>query len=282
MCIRDRYHTLQGKILQSMLRWDEAILAFEEALHRNPKLEDARINLELTKRLNAEAQRAGEVTPAIRLQYVEALFAQGRGEEMLALLPKDRGNLDRFRRAWGLIFEKRGVRRRREVNDDVRLDVDRRGGARPDFRTLRGMSVVSIMLDDSFLPDLTPLKGFKLQRLSINRTPVFDLRPLTGMPLRSLSMDGTRVTDLAPLSQLPLESVSLAETRVDNLTALTGKEIEELVAADCKGIVDLSPLKDLPLQRLDLSRTAVRDLSPLTSTCLLYTSDAADERSSVD
>ena len=261
-----KYHTLHGKILQSLLRWDEAILAFEEALHRDPALEDARINLELTRRLNAEAQRAGEVTPAIRLKYAEALSAQGRGEEMLALLPRDRGNLERFRRAWGLVFEKRGVKQRFEVNDDGNLNVDLRGVRLPDFRTLRGLSVASIMLDDSFLPDLTPLKGFKLQRLSINRTSVFDLQPLAGMPLRSLSMDGTRVTNLAGLSQLPLESVSFADTRVNDLAPLTGKEIEELVAADCKGLADLSPLKDLPLQRLDLSRTAVRDLSPLTST----------------
>jgi serine/threonine protein kinase len=261
-----KYHTLHGQILQSLLRWDEAILAFEEALRRDPRLEAARINLELTKRLNTEAQRAGEVTPAIRLQYVEALFAQGRGEEALALLPRNSGNLERFRRAWGLIFEKRGLKQRFEVNDDGNLNVDLRGVRLPDFRNLRGLAVASIMLDDSFLPDLTPLKGFKLQRLSINRTPVFDLRPLAGMPLRSLSMDGTRVTDLSPLSQLPLESLSFAETRVNDLTALTGKEIEELVAADCKGLEDLSPLKDLPLQRLDLSRTGVRDLTPITGT----------------
>jgi tetratricopeptide (TPR) repeat protein len=261
-----KYHTLRGKILQSLLRWDEAILAFEEALQRNPNFEDARLNLELTKRLNAEAQRAGEVTPQLRQQYVEALFVQGRGEEALALLPRNPGNVERFRRAWGLIFEKRGVKQRFEVNDDGNLNVDLRGVRLPDFRTLHGLSVASIMLDDSFLPDLTPLKGFKLQRLSINRTPVFDLRPLASMPLRSLSMDATRVTNLAPLSQLPLESVSFAETRVKDLSPLAGKEIEELVAADCKELADLSPLKDLPLQRLDLSRTAVRDLAPLTGT----------------
>jgi serine/threonine protein kinase len=257
------YHDLRGKVLQSMLRWDEAIGAFEEALRRNPQHASAKLNLDFTRKLNAEVNRAGGMTPAILREFHDGLIRQDRSEEARALLtqiPRDR---ELFRRTWRAVFEKRGLKERFETNDDETLRVDLSHVLQPDLRKLSDAPVVSLNLDDSKIPDINGLKGLKLESLSLNRTLVFDLSPLAAMPLRSLSIDGTRVNNLAALAHVPLESLHLSGTRVGDLAPLAGKRLEELVAANCKNLKDLSPLQGTPLQRLDISRTAVRDLTPL-------------------
>ena len=88
------YHELRGRILQSFLRWDEAILSFEEALRRKPDHADAKRNLDLTQRLFGEYERAGKtMTPAILRAFYDSLMQQDRPDEALAvleLIPKDR------------------------------------------------------------------------------------------------------------------------------------------------------------------------------------------------
>ena len=258
------YHELRGRILQSFLRWDEAEPAFEEALRRKPDHADAKRNLELTRNLNAQVKRAGDMTPAILRAFYDGLMKQDRIDEalgVLTLIPKDR---ELFRTTWRALFDKRGMKQRIETNDDETLNVDFSRVAQPNVHKLAGAPVVAINLDDTKVFDVTALKAFQLHRLSINRTPVGDLTPLAAMPLRVLSIDSTRVSSLAPLEKMPLESLHMADTRVTDLTPLSGKKLDELFLANCKNIRDLAPLRGLPLQRLDLSRTAIRDLAPLT------------------
>ncbi len=258
------YHELRGRILQSFLRWDEAVPAFEEALRRKPDHAGAKRNLELTKSLNAQRQRAGDMTPAILRAFYDGLMKQDRIDEALGvlnLIPKDR---ELFRTTWRAVFDKRGMKQRIETNDDETLNVDFSRVPQPTLQKLTGAPVVAINLDDTKIPDVAALRAFALHRLSINRTPVADLAPLAEMPLRVLSIDGTRVNNLAPLAKTPLESLHMADTRVSDLAPLSGKKLDELFLANCKNIRDLAPLRDVPLQRLDVSRTAIRDLAPLT------------------
>ena len=258
------YHELRGRILQSFLRWDEAALAFEEALRRKPDHADAKRNLELTQNLSAQMKRAGDMTPAILRAFYDGLMKQERIDEalgVLTLIPKDR---ELFRTTWRAVFDKRGMKQRIETNDDETLNVDFSRVPQPNVQKLEGAPVIAINLDDTRIPDVAALKAFQLHRLSINRTPVADLAPLAAMPLRVLSIDGTRVSSLAPLAKTPLESLHSADTRVSDLAPLSGKKLDELFLANCKNIRDLEPLRGVPLQRLDLSRTAIRDLTPLT------------------
>jgi serine/threonine protein kinase len=258
------YHVLRGQILQSLLRWDDAAAAFQEALRHNPGHEDAKLNLELTNRLVADKDRAGDVTPEILKRLHDAFLRQGRGDEALALLERIPRDREVFRRTWGAVFDKRGFKQRIESNDDETLNVDLSRVPLPDLRKLADAPVASLILDDSKLPDLVALHGFaKLRKLSVNRTPVADLAPLAGLPLRSLAIEGTRATRLAPLEGAPLEILRISNTRIDDLSPLAGMKIEELLAANCKNLRDIAPLRGLPLQRLDLSRTGVSDLTPL-------------------
>ena len=45
------YYNLRGNILQTMLRWEDAVEAYDDALERNPDLASAKENLALTKKL---------------------------------------------------------------------------------------------------------------------------------------------------------------------------------------------------------------------------------------
>ena len=259
------YHLLRGKLLQTLLRWDEAVLAFEEALRHRPGNADAKLNSELTWQLIAEYERAGDFTPALLHEFFDALMRQGRSDEARALLDQLPRDPDLFRTTWRAVFDKRGLQDRFETNDNGTLQVDFSRLPTPDLNGIADMPVVSLNLDDTNAANIQPLKNLKLDRLSLNRTPVSDLRSLAAMPLRALSIDGTDVTDLAPLARVPLESLQMSGTRVEKLAPLAGGKLEELIAANCKNIRDIAPLHGTPLQRLDLSRTAIRDLTPLAA-----------------
>ena len=103
------YHELRGRILQSFLRWDEATLSFEEALRRRPDFAEAQRNLDLTRALNAQMHRTGDMTPAILRDFYDGLMKQQRFDEALAvleLIPRDR---ELFRTTWRAVFDKRGM-----------------------------------------------------------------------------------------------------------------------------------------------------------------------------
>jgi formylglycine-generating enzyme required for sulfatase activity len=76
------YHRLRGNALQSLVRWNEAVQAYHEAI----RLGDdgmAAENLALTEEVSALAQREGPLKAKVRL--FEALRVQGRQNEALSL-----------------------------------------------------------------------------------------------------------------------------------------------------------------------------------------------------
>jgi tetratricopeptide (TPR) repeat protein len=80
------YHALRGNVLQSLLRWEEAVAAYEEALRRNPRMEKAQINLELTQRLLNATVKAGALNPGILRELHNALLQQKRGGEAAGVM----------------------------------------------------------------------------------------------------------------------------------------------------------------------------------------------------
>ncbi len=255
------YHTLRGNILQSLLRFDEAVSAYQEALSRNAKDKMAQVNLALTRKLIAEMGAEGNLTQPILRELHSAMVSQKRVGEAVGVY--DEIEPDRRLAANNLkaIFEKHGIPI--EVKEDNTFNVDMSHRRMPELRMLRAAPVSGLHLDDTGIREITPLKGLPLTMLSLGHTQVTDLSPLIGMPLMNLNLDGAPVTDLTPLQDLPLETLRLSGTKVTKLDPLRGLKLELLNISGCRDIKDLGPLASMPVQRLDLSRSGVSDLTPL-------------------
>ncbi len=257
------YLNLRGNVLQSLFRWEEALLAFTDALERNPKHAEAKRNRDLTARLLNFPKRDERISqPALREMHTE-FIKQGRVAEALAVLKELVHDRFVFETTWKAAFEHRGLKNRVETNDDDTLNVNFSQMPQPDLRKLRDMPVVRLNLDDTRLPDLAALTGSRLQQISINRTLIKKLSPLAGMPLKVLSADGSLIVDLHALSGVPLESLHISDTGVTELSGVDSKKLRELVAANCRGLKDISALKGLALQKVNLSRTGIQDISAL-------------------
>lgn len=277
------YRYLRGNILQALLRFDDAVDAYEESLQRNEHHKAAKANLNLTKQIIASIGDDGRITPVVLRTLNSALLQQKRVAEALHVLAQSGRDKELFFKTWKAAFEKRGLRQRFETTDDATLSVDLRRFTLPDLRKLRDAPVTSLNLDDTRLPEISALIGLPLEQLSLNRTLVRDLSPLAGMPLKILSLENTPVQNLAPLADLPLEILHLDGTRVEDLRALRGRPLEQLSLSGCRNLRDLTALAGLPLQTLDLSYTAVDDLraligSPLRELNLQGCSELSDLR----
>jgi serine/threonine protein kinase len=279
------YHLIRANALQSLMRFEDAIAAYEEVLARAPKNKAADENLKLTTKLRGHVNENALPTPtAIRLLH-SSLVAQKRvGEALYVIKQIDRDQKLLFE-TWKATFASRGLKHRFETREDGTLNIDLSKGpqrdgspregrsrgqfgpsideAKRDLLKLRGAPVSEITLDDVRLTDLSTLRGLPLQKLSMNRVPARDLSPLIGMPLRHLNMDSVPAANLEALEGLPLEMLRISGMRIESLEPLRGMPLEQLNISKCRSIKDLSPLAGMPLQSLDLSGTAVSDLSPL-------------------
>jgi serine/threonine protein kinase len=264
------YHNLRGNLLQVQFRLDEALDSYQEALRLNPAMKEAKINLDLTKKLLEKMGTDEYPKPGILTDFYAALVAQGRKSAALNLENQFGLDKQRLNRLWRDQFDKRGMSKQRfEANADNTINVDFSKVPQPDFRKLHDMPVSGLTLDDTKINEILGLKGLALQTLSLGHTQVRDLSPLVGMPLRVLSLDGTPVENLAPLHDLPLEVLRMAGCHgVKDLSPLQGMKLEQLTLNLCHQVKDLSPLRGMPLQMLSISRTGVSDLIPLTESPL--------------
>jgi serine/threonine protein kinase len=258
------YHNLRGDILQAELRLEEAADAYTEALRLNPKLKEAQINLDLSRRILKKIGTDEQIKPAIIEELYAALINQGRrsaAENIKNEFGIDKQRLVRMLRD---AFDKHGLRQQHfDTNPDDTVNVDFSNVGQPDFKKLRDIPVSGLVLDETKIADISALKGMQLQTLSLGHTFVRDLSPLVGMPLRSLNLEGSAVIDLTPLHLLPMEILRLSNTRVSNLAPLKDTRIEQLYLSNCRNVKDISALNGLPLQTLALNRTGVSDISPL-------------------
>ena len=247
------YYNLRGNILQSLLRWDEAAEAYEEAIERNPRLASARENLELTKRLISATPADHDPTMAElkvlegalvkqqRLAEAEVLIDRFGPESPLAINalrdlvgqnPELRAYRDAFR---GPVFRGRFQRL-----GDGTFSANLRGLPAPVYLTLlrnQVLTVSELYLDDASLTELEILKG---------------------MPLRSLSLVGcVALKDLTPIRDMKLKVLNIARSAVGDLSQLHGMPLVELSLDGCTKLTDFSPLKDIPtLEKLLLPRNA--------------------------
>jgi tetratricopeptide (TPR) repeat protein len=256
------YHLLRANILQSMLRWDEAIDAYEDALARNAKLPAARENLALTRKLVAEVGEERDPETKQLTELHAALVKQKRLAEASLLTEKIGGGRPLAMRALKEAadtdpalsqlrdFLKSGVRGRIRAGSDGAYTVDLRGRPVAEviaFLKARPIEISALYLDDVSLPDLTPLAGLQLRFLSLSGCgSISDLSPIEGMPLQRLNLARTSVRDLSPLSAMPLHELVLEGCmRVRDVRALAAcTKLESLVLP--RHVKDVAFLKDLP------------------------------------
>ncbi len=234
------YHNLRGNILQSLLRWDDAVEAYQAALGRNREIASARENIELTERLIASMGENQEIGQAELREMQKAFQNQGRLAEAVALgekLGNERPIAIRAIRQMlesdpkyaplRELFTRREFRGRFTSNADGSFSANFRGLPYPAillFFSVPPEFITGLVLDETKIPDLKILEGMKLRQLSIaGCVEVSDLSPLRGMPLERLNLARTSVQDLTPLAGMPLRELNLEECRrLRDLRALTG------------------------------------------------------------
>ena len=248
------YYNLRGNILQTLLRWEDAVEAYDEALERNPDLASAKENSELTKKLlEADGTNPDDHEPsAADLKALEAsLIKQKRIAEANYLT--DRFGPDKplaiklLREAVAkdpqlapLLEFLKGPALRGHFHrlDDGTFSANLRGVPQAAYRLLLDHQVFSVsvvFLDDPNFSDLSIFQGMKLRELWLaGCTRVTDLSPLRGIQLKILNLNRTGITDISPLTGMPLVDLSLD---------------------GCTKIADLRPLKECrSLEKLVLPR----------------------------
>jgi serine/threonine protein kinase/tetratricopeptide (TPR) repeat protein len=250
------YYNLRGNILQTLLRWDEAVDAYEEALERNPNMASAKENLALTKKLmepDVPNQEDREPTTADLKALEEALIKQKRLAEATVLT-------DRFGPDKPLAIKLL----REAVEKDPQLQPLRnylKGGAlRGRFHRLDD-GTYSANLRSLPPPIYLPLLRSQVVSVSVIYLddPNFsDLSVFQGMKLRELWLSGCfRVADLTPLRDMQLKVLNLNRTGISDLTPLAGMPLVDLSLDGCSKITDFKPLKDCAsLEKLVLPRNA--------------------------
>jgi serine/threonine protein kinase/Flp pilus assembly protein TadD len=250
------FYNLRGNILQTLLRWDDAADAYEEALERNPNLASAKENLALTKKLigpNGNDQEDHEPTTAELKLLHESLVRQQRLAEA------------------GVIVGRFGPGKPAAVKL-LRDAVERDPLLKPLREYLRGASLdgrFQPLNDGTFSANLRGLpppvylpllrnEAVSVSVIYLDHPNFSDLSLFQGMPLRELSLSGcTSVTDLAPLRDMKLQVLNLNRTSVTDLAPLAGLPLVELSLDGCTKITDFRPIKDfLQLEKLHLPKNA--------------------------
>ena len=250
------YYNLRGNILQTMLRWDDAIESYDDALERNPNLASAKENLALTKKLmepDGADKEDREPSTADLKALEEALIKQKRLAEATVLtdrfgpdkpmavkLLRDAVEKDPQLKPLREYLRGAALRGRFTRLADGTYSANLRGLPPPIYLPLLKNEVVSvsaIFLDDSNFSDLSIFSGMKLHELWLaGCAHVTDLSPLRDMQLKVLNLNRTSVSDLKPIAGMPLLDLSLDS---------------------CTKITDFRPLMEcVSLEKLVLPRNA--------------------------
>lgn len=248
------YYNLRGNILQTLLRWEDAVDAYEEAIERNPNLASANENLALTKKLmeaDGPDKDDHEPTTADLKALEESLVRQKRLAEANYLT-------DRFGPDKPLAIKLLREAVARDPQFAPLLEILKGPSLRGHFHrlddgtfsaNLRGVPPVAYRL-------LLDHQVFSVSVVFLDDPNFSDLSLFHGMKLRELWLAGcTRVTDLAPLRDLPLKILNLNRTGISDLSPLTGMPLVDLSLDGCMKITDFRPLKDCrSLEKLVLPR----------------------------
>ena len=223
------FYNLRGNILQTMLRWDDAVESYEDALERKPDLASAKENLALTKKLmevEGPDKEDREPTTADIKILEEALIKQKRLAEANVLtdrfgpdkplamkLLREAVEKDPSLKTLRELVRGPALRGRFQRLPDGTYSANFRGLPPPTYLPLLKNEVVSVstvFLDDPNFSDLSLFEGMKLRELWLaGCVHVADLSPLHDMQLKVLNLSRTAVSDLSPLAGMPLVELNL-------------------------------------------------------------------------
>jgi len=283
------YYVIKGNILQSLLRLDDAMAAYFQALALDPALKEAQQSLNLCKKILSENPDVKNIKPASLFELQQLMRDQDRIAESLAIVTPLGKNKKVLYKTWFDILHKAFPKVRPveilsmlQLGDDGLFELDgdqlrfndlqilkgmplkklRISGKITDLRPLQDMPLTSLVLDYTQVTDLSPLKGMHLTELSLSGAPVSDLSPLQGMALVSLNLERTQASDLSPLKGMPLALLNLAFTQVDDIKPLRWMPLKDLSLWRAR-VTDLSPLAGMPLNKLMICGSRIQGLEPL-------------------
>jgi len=258
-----RYHNQRGNILQSLLKIDEALSAYETAVSHDSSVPHAQANVDLCRKIAKDNEGRSELLPASIGELLAAMQAQERYPEVIALSRSLQRQTETIAPVLRKMLADAGLPPKRlKIEDDGTTTLSLSQYKIDDLSPLQGLPIDSLILCFTDVIDLSPLKGMPLISLNIVKTGVKDLSPLAGMQLRSLLLGsqwgGCPVKDLSPLKGMRLASLDLAGTPVADLSPLKGMPLEILRLASIQDkkhwrgslVTDLSPLKGMPLKEV--------------------------------
>lgn len=257
------FRYLQGNILQTLLRLEEAEKTYEQVLRSDPEHKMARENLELCMAVRKKNGQETELSPASIYALYLGIRAQGRFDEAIATIacsgPEGK-TLETFMQN---MIDKAGIRNHKVIVDKTGFcGLDLSGIGVINLPRLKDIPLGWLNAGNSLVSDLSPLKDMPLSYLNLQATAVSDISPLKGMSLVTLNLEKTAVSNLSVLSGMPLTTLNLGSTMITDLSQLRGMSLSSLSIANTK-VADLSLLRNMPLIRLDIMQTSVSDLSPL-------------------
>lgn len=252
------YYVLKANILETMLRWDEAIAAYKAALDRNSELQIASDNAAFLKQLQSRSENDSEPTRKQLEDLADRMQDQRRPAEATMLRAKT--GTDSTPASFGKMFQT-------AANESPAFsELLQRRAIRSRFRKLKDDTYGADLRNLPIAPTMALLnaKPDKLSSLYLDKSSISDLSPLKGFSLRHLSIaDCRKVSDLSPIQGMPLERLNLSETGVSDLAVLADMPIRVLFLADCNELTSIEPLLACEnLETLVIPRT-VQDVARL-------------------
>ncbi|MBL6765361.1 MAG: protein kinase [Verrucomicrobiae bacterium] len=227
-----RFHAMRGNLLQSLGQYAAAAAAFESAADLDSSLPFLEQNRALSIRLRNEKKLDGTVSKSLLSELHNAMRAQRRAAEALALETRLSPNEQGHFLSWKALIARAGLRGRLTRDDD---------------------NLMQLKITNDETAELDSLQGMPLNSLDISGTQVSNLAPLLGMPLKRLILNDTQCTDIGELEHMELETLHLSGTQVESLRPLANLPLRELRMDGCRNIQDFSVLTNLSLlERLSL------------------------------
>ncbi len=302
------YLVTRGRILQTLLRLDEARSSFAKAQVLAPEHPAAKANTTLCDAILRERLGDGTFSPNTLGKLASAMSTQGRNAEALHVT-RSLGKIGAGQLAiWNAIIKKAGLSQSLRVDPDGSLSLHLNGEKSLDqVSFLRGIPLNELFISGTQVSDLSPLAGMPLRNFDIGESRVTDITPLARMPLQRIVLSGA-VTDISALRGAPLEVLLINPARgrgpsdfsvlrdmplrelivpggeFSDLRLIEGKAMT-IVTIDSSKVTDLSPLRGMPLERLDMGRidrAKPRDFAFLTGNKTLRTLTAGSNSQLVD
>ncbi len=254
--------------------FDQAFIAVQEALSRDPKLKDARMLLAQLHIQNKNYDKASNELEA----YIKIDNSNENANDLLRITQRSKSmKPDELSaelakvliKQKAYVFAEASTLSKSESFEIWKGRLNSAWKGSGDKLKPLPKNMVSLDLSDfKNVNGLQALKGMPIQALFLTRTSISNVDDLEGLPIQELSLSGTRVRNVSVLKKLPLKVLDISSTEIENLEGLSELSLESLNIAG-SSVADLTPLAKTNLKVLDISNTGVSDLEPIKKLSLI-------------